>query len=62
LTTERDNAKDAARQEIETEKKGLKDKIALLHQEISQNNANRDQIMTQLHSRLISKLIEEMSK
>lgn len=52
MTTEKDNAKEIARQEIETEKRELEDKIASLYQEIIQNNANRDQFMAQLHSRL----------
>ncbi|XP_018317390.1 centrosomal protein of 131 kDa [Mycetomoellerius zeteki] len=52
LTTERDDAKETARQEIETEKKELKDKIASLYREIRQNNINRDQLMAQLHSRI----------
>ncbi|KAM0732921.1 Centrosomal protein of 131 kDa [Formica fusca] len=52
LTTEKDNAKEIARQEIETEKRELEDKIASLYQEIIQNNANRDQFMAQLHSRI----------
>jgi len=51
LTIERDDAKEIARQEIETEKRELEDKIASLYQEITQNNVNRDQIMAQLHSR-----------
>lgn len=54
LTRERDDAKKIARQEIETEKRELKDEIASLYQEITQNNVNRDQLMTQLHSRLIN--------
>lgn len=62
LTAERDNAKDTARREIEMEKRELEDKITLLCQEITQNNVNRDQIMAQLHSRLITKIIEEMSR
>ncbi|XP_011697449.1 PREDICTED: LOW QUALITY PROTEIN: centrosomal protein of 131 kDa-like [Wasmannia auropunctata] len=52
LTKERDNAKDIARQEIETEKRELENKIASLYQEITQNNVNRDQLMAQLHSRI----------
>jgi len=52
LTTEKDNAKELAKQEIETEKRELEDKIASLYQEIIQNNANRDQFMAQLQSRL----------
>ncbi|XP_028045428.2 centrosomal protein of 131 kDa isoform X1 [Monomorium pharaonis] len=52
LTIQRDNAKELARQEIETEKKELEDKIASLYQEITQNNINRDQLMAQLHSRI----------
>ncbi|KAG5314878.1 CP131 protein, partial [Pseudoatta argentina] len=52
LTAERNDAKETARQEIETEKKELKDKIASLYQEIRQNNVNRDQLMAQLHSRI----------
>lgn len=52
MTTEKDNAKEITRQEIETEKRELEDKIASLYQEIIQNNANKDQIMAQLHSRL----------
>ncbi|XP_018348192.1 PREDICTED: centrosomal protein of 131 kDa-like [Trachymyrmex septentrionalis] len=52
LTAERDDAKETARLEIETEKKELKDKIASLYQEIRQNNVNRDQLMAQLHSRI----------
>jgi len=51
LTTERDDAKEIARQEIEKEKRELENKIASLYQEITQNNVNRDQIMAQLHSR-----------
>lgn len=51
LTIERDDAKKIARQEIETEKRELEDRIASLYQEITQNNANRDQLMAQLHSR-----------
>ncbi|EFN74317.1 5-azacytidine-induced protein 1 [Camponotus floridanus] len=52
LTTEKDNAKELAKQEIETEKRELEDKIASLYQEIIQNNANRDQFMAQLQSRI----------
>ncbi|XP_032686822.1 centrosomal protein of 131 kDa [Odontomachus brunneus] len=52
LTIERDNAREIAKQEIETEKRELEDKIALLYQEITRNNANRDQLMAQLHSRI----------
>ncbi|XP_039307400.1 centrosomal protein of 131 kDa isoform X1 [Solenopsis invicta] len=52
LTTEKNNAKELAKQEIETEKRELEDKIASLYQEITQNNINRDQIMAQLHSRI----------
>jgi len=51
LTIERDGAKEIARQEIETEKRELENKIASLYQEITQNNFNRDQLMAQLHSR-----------
>lgn len=51
LTMERDDAKKIARQEIETEKRELEDKIASLYQEITQNNVNRDKLMAQLHSR-----------
>lgn len=51
LTTERDNAKEVARQEIEMEKRELEEKIASLYEEITQNNVNRDQFMAQLHSR-----------
>lgn len=52
LTTEKANAKEIARQEIEIEKRELEDKIASLYREITQNNVNRDQLMTQLYSRL----------
>ncbi|KAL0122898.1 hypothetical protein PUN28_007525 [Cardiocondyla obscurior] len=52
LTAERNNAKEITRQEIEMEKRELEDKITSLYQEITQNNANRDQLMTQLHSRI----------
>ncbi|XP_072751633.1 centrosomal protein of 131 kDa [Anoplolepis gracilipes] len=52
LTKEKDNAKEIAKQEIETEKRELEDKIASLYQEIIQNNANRDQFVAQLHSRI----------
>lgn len=53
MTTERDNAKKLAKQEIEAEKRELEDKIASLYQEIIQNNANRDRFMAQLQSRLL---------
>ncbi|KAG7212680.1 hypothetical protein KM043_012959 [Ampulex compressa] len=52
LIKEKNNAKSIARQEIETEKRGLEDKIASLYKEITQNNANRDTLMVQLHSRI----------
>ncbi|XP_019696478.1 centrosomal protein of 131 kDa isoform X2 [Harpegnathos saltator] len=52
LTVERDNAKEIARKEIEIDKRELENKIASLHQEIARNNANRDQLMMQLHSRV----------
>ncbi|XP_011640901.2 LOW QUALITY PROTEIN: centrosomal protein of 131 kDa [Pogonomyrmex barbatus] len=53
LTIERDDAKEIAKQEIEIEKRELEEKISSLYQEITQrNNINRDQFMTQLHSRI----------
>lgn len=52
LTTERDNAKKIARQELEIEKRELENKIASLYQEITQKDTNRDQVMALLHSRL----------
>lgn len=51
LTLERDQARRIARQEIESEKRELEDKIASLYRELTENNANRDSIMTQLYSR-----------
>ncbi|EZA48105.1 5-azacytidine-induced protein [Ooceraea biroi] len=52
VTAERDNAKEIAKQEIEAEKKELKDKIASLYQEITRNNANKDQSIRELHSKI----------
>ncbi|KAH0952523.1 hypothetical protein HN011_001814 [Eciton burchellii] len=52
LTIERDNAKEIAKQEIEVEKRELENKIASLYQEITQNNANKQQFITRLHSRI----------
>lgn len=53
LTAERDNAKGIARREIEGEKRVLEDKIASLFQELTQNNANKEMLMSQLYSRYI---------
>ncbi|XP_043494468.1 centrosomal protein of 131 kDa [Polistes fuscatus] len=52
LTAERDNARGIARREIEPEKRILEDKIASLYQELMQNNANKDMLMSQLYSRV----------
>ncbi|XP_047354936.1 centrosomal protein of 131 kDa [Vespa velutina] len=52
LTAERDNAKGIARREIEGEKRVLEDKIASLFQELTQNNANKEMLMSQLYSRV----------
>ncbi|XP_015182912.1 PREDICTED: centrosomal protein of 131 kDa [Polistes dominula] len=52
LTTERDNAREIARREIEPEKRILEDKIASLYQELMQNNNNKDMLMSQLYSRV----------
>ncbi|KAL2713892.1 centrosomal protein of 131 kDa-like [Vespula squamosa] len=52
LTAERDNAKGIARREIEAEKRVLEDKIASLYQELTQNNANKEMLMSQLYSRV----------
>lgn len=62
MTTEKDNAKEIARQEIETEKRELENKIASLYQEIIQNNANRDQFMAQLHNRLKFNIRQQKNK
>lgn len=51
LTVERDNAKKIVRQEIESEKRELEDKIASLYRELTENNSNRETLMTQLYSR-----------
>ena len=48
---ERDHSKKIARQEIESEKRELENKIASLYREITENNANRDSVMAQLYSR-----------
>lgn len=53
LTAERDNARGIARREIEPEKKILEDKIASLYQELMQNNADKDMLMSQLYSRYL---------
>ncbi|XP_014610786.1 PREDICTED: centrosomal protein of 131 kDa-like [Polistes canadensis] len=52
LTAERDNARGIARREIEPEKRILEDKIASLYQELMQNNADKDMLMSQLYSRV----------
>ncbi|XP_076300022.1 centrosomal protein dilatory isoform X2 [Lasioglossum baleicum] len=52
LSSERDDAKKLARQEIEGEKRDLEGKIASLYQEIALINANRDASLAQLHSRI----------
>lgn len=51
LTAERDNARGIARREIEGEKRILEEKIASLYQELTQNNAEKEMLMSQLYSR-----------
>ncbi|XP_012263429.2 centrosomal protein of 131 kDa [Athalia rosae] len=52
LTIEKNNAKKIVRQEIESEKRELEDKIASLYKELTENNSNRDVQMAQLYSRV----------
>ncbi|XP_017762493.1 PREDICTED: centrosomal protein of 131 kDa isoform X2 [Eufriesea mexicana] len=52
LNIERNNSKKLARQEIQSEKRELEEKIASLYQEITRINVNKDTLMAQLHSRI----------